>query len=181
MSMALALRLFLATLFARAAWHKLSQRHLFQNELAAYQLLPASFTLPAAYGLATAEIFCTAGLLVSHMAIVVAVSLLLLYAAAITINLWRGNRNIDCGCGGWLSPRKTLGWALVLRNLLLALLAGICLFLPLPVSMAMADLLFSLLMALVFWLLYETIEQAMGNVQQHQQWKKSSSPTGGVH
>jgi len=167
MTVAIALRLFLATLFARAVWHKLSQRPSFQAELSAYRLLPVSFTLPAVYGLAAAEIFCTLGLLFSNTAIVVAMTLLLIYAMAIAVNLWRGNRHIDCGCGGWLSPRKTLSWALVLRNLLLALLALICLFLPRNTGPSSGEALFSLLIAFTLWLLYETIEQMMSNVQQY--------------
>lgn len=181
MSLALGLRLFLATLFARAAWHKLSQQPSFQAELSAYRLLPASFTLPTAYGLALAEIFCTLGLLFSNKAIVVAMILLVLYGLAMATNLWRGNRDIDCGCGGWLSPRKTLSWALVLRNLLLALLAFICLLLPAPSYQSSGNILFALLIAFTIWLLYESTEQVMSNIQQHTQWKKRSSPTGGAH
>lgn len=175
MSIALALRLFLATLFARAAWHKLSQRQSFQAELSAYRLVPASLMFPVVYGLAAAEIFCALGLLVSQAAIQVAIALLSIYATAMAINLWRGNRYIDCGCGGWLSPRKTLSWALVLRNFLLALLAFICLLLPVVARPSTGDVLFSLLIAFTLWLLYETIEQVISNIQQHAQWNRSSS------
>jgi hypothetical protein len=178
MSMALALRLFLATLFARAAWHKMSQSQSFRAELSAYKLLPEFLIVPATYVLVATEIFCTAGILFSNIAIEAAITLLLLYGAAIDINLWRGNRNIDCGCGGWLSPRKTLSGALVIRNLLLALLAFICLLLPAPANLSTGDMLLALLIAFVLWLLYEAIEQAMGNFQHYQQWKKQSSQTG---
>jgi len=173
--LALALRIFFTTLFARAAWHKLSQRPSFQAELSAYKLLPDSLIRPAVYALASAEIFCILGLLFSNTAIVVAMTLLLIYAVAMAVNLWRGNRYIDCGCGGWLSPRKTLSWALVLRNLLLALLASICLFLPLPADLSSSNLLFALLIAFTLWLLYETIEQMMSNAQQYVHWKNQSS------
>lgn len=175
MSISLALRLFLATLFARAAWHKLSQHSSFQAELSAYRLLPVSFTLPAVYGLAITEIFCTLGLLFFNTAIVVAMTLLVIYGLAIAINLWRGNRHIDCGCASWLSPRKSLGWALVLRNFLLALLAFICLSLPTPASISTGNVLFALLIAFTLWLLYESIEQVMSNAQQYTQWKKQFS------
>jgi hypothetical protein len=174
-TIALALRIFLATLFARAAWHKLSQHQSFQAELSAYRLLPVSFTLPVVYGLAAAEIFCTLGLLFFDSAIALSIILLLMYAIAIAINLWRGNHRIDCGCGGWLSPRKTLSWALVWRNLLLASLAFICLFLPLPADLSSGNLLFALLITATLWLLYETSEQAISNLQHYVQWKKQST------
>jgi hypothetical protein len=43
--------------------------------------------------------------------------LILLYAAAMAVNLLRGRRQIDCGCGGEVHP---LSWMLVLRNGVLA-------------------------------------------------------------
>lgn len=44
--------------------------------------------------------------------------LLIIYAAGIGINLYRGRRDMDCGCGGPASKHPISGW-LVLRNLLL--------------------------------------------------------------
>jgi hypothetical protein len=55
---------------------------------------------------------------------------LLLYGFAIAVNLARGRRDIDCGCGG-LMERQALSEALVLRN---ALLAGAALASALPVA-----------------------------------------------
>jgi hypothetical protein len=52
-----------------------------------------------------------------------AIVLLLLFAWAMAVNLRRGRDHIDCGCGGG-SPRQTLSWALVWRNLGLAGLAS---------------------------------------------------------
>jgi len=42
--------------------------------------------------------------------------LLSLYAAGISINLYRGRRDIDCGCNGPAST-QALSWWLVSRNL----------------------------------------------------------------
>jgi len=48
--------------------------------------------------------------------------LLLLFAAAMAANLLRGRSDIDCGCAiGRL--RERIGWPLVTRNLLLAVVA----------------------------------------------------------
>ena len=55
---------------------------------------------------------------------------LLLYAAAMAINLARGNNQLDCGCN-WGSLKQTVGAPLVYRNVLLALLASV---LSLPAS-----------------------------------------------
>ena len=54
------------------------------------------------------------------VALIAVAGLLVLYAVAMAINLWRGKRNIDCGCGG---DGQSLSWALVLRNAVLAGLA----------------------------------------------------------
>ena len=43
--------------------------------------------------------------------------LLLIVTAAVAINLWRGQRAIDCGCGGMSS--QPISWALVARNAVL--------------------------------------------------------------
>lgn len=58
-------------------------------------------------------------------------SLFFLFGAAITINLLRGRRNIDCGCFG-PSTQGHLTWALVVRNIALALLATLAMGLPTP-------------------------------------------------
>ncbi|MGE5703269.1 MAG: MauE/DoxX family redox-associated membrane protein [Clostridia bacterium] len=59
---------------------------------------------------------------------VIAIILLVLYSAAIMINLARGRREISCGCGG-LAGNHTLSWALVIRNVCL-IASSALLFLP---------------------------------------------------
>jgi len=56
--------------------------------------------------------------------------MLLLYAAAMGVNLLRGNTLLDCGCN-WGSLRQAVGYPLVWRNLLMALVA---LAMAIPVS-----------------------------------------------
>ena len=53
-------------------------------------------------------------------ALIAVAALLAIYAGAIAINLARGRRQIDCGCGGDAHP---LSWALVVRNAVLAAMA----------------------------------------------------------
>ncbi len=45
--------------------------------------------------------------------------MLLVYAAAVGVNLRRGRRHIDCGCAGPAARRPISGW-LVARNVVLA-------------------------------------------------------------
>lgn len=110
----------LALLFALAALHKLRDLRGFAALLAEYRLLPDGAALPAAAGLALAELATGTALCApawSRAGALAAALLLSLYAGAIAANLLRGRRAIDCGCG--LAPRP-LGAGLVVRNALLA-------------------------------------------------------------
>ena len=51
-------------------------------------------------------------------------ALLLAYSTAIGLNLTRGRRDIDCGCGGW-GLRQELSEGLIVRNLILVLVCGL--------------------------------------------------------
>ena len=107
-------------IFCFAAVHKLRRRGEFLSALAGYQLLPEVglrfwWLLPVLELLAVFELLFSAG--ASRW---LALLLFLLYGAAILINLLRGRRDIDCGCGSDDTP---IGWGLVLRNLVLAGLA----------------------------------------------------------
>lgn len=112
----LLLRSALALVFANAAWHKLRDLHAFRAALAAYRVLPAALVPVAAPGFAAVECALAILLLAPGARVpgaVGAVALLAVYAAAIAINLWRGRRDIDCGCGG---PGQPIGAWLVVRN-----------------------------------------------------------------
>ncbi|KQT42048.1 hypothetical protein ASG43_17385 [Aureimonas sp. Leaf454] len=110
-------------LFLRAAFHKASDLVRFQGYVDDYALLPEPLVEPVAKGLVAAELL-TVALLVVPMTVSVgaafALALLLVYAGGIAINLKRGRRRIECGCGG---PAQMLSAALVLRNGLLGALA----------------------------------------------------------
>ena len=114
-----------ALLFASAAWHKLSDRAAFATLLAAYRVVPAAVVPVAGVGIAVIEL-ATAAAWLAPGALVYAVratvALLAAYAIAIAVNLARGRRTIDCGCGvgGAAQP---IGEGLVVRNVLLALAA----------------------------------------------------------
>jgi hypothetical protein len=81
--------------------------------------------VPAAAGFVVGELALALGLWLPALRATCALgaaALLSLYGIAIAINLTRGRRDIDCGCGGPLG-RQTLSEALVLRNALLAVAA----------------------------------------------------------
>jgi hypothetical protein len=114
--------LLIACLFASAAWHKLSGLAEFRGALSAYRLLPEWAVGSAAVGLVVLETSIALAVLVRFESASFAAFLLLgAYSAAMLINLLRGRRWIDCGCGGTEQP---ISYALLIRN---AVLMGVCL------------------------------------------------------
>lgn len=103
---------------------KIHQMPVFTRAVAAYNLLPQRIV-----AVMVAAVECAFGLLlVTGIAVAATAAavgaMLTLFAAAMTINVARGRRN-DCGCGGLIGG-GIIGWRLIVRNLLLALLmAGI--------------------------------------------------------
>jgi hypothetical protein len=110
----------LALVLFAAAWHKLSEPEVFAGALQAYRLLPEAAVTPVGRLLPWVEIGTGVGLLIPatrYPALWAFTGLIALYALAMAVNLWRGRRQIDCGCGGEVHP---LSWGLVLRNGVLA-------------------------------------------------------------
>ncbi len=114
-------------MFLVAGIDKLRHRALLPGVIANYRLLPAALVAPAAALLPPAELALAAGLMVGLVTgnllwpALAAAALLLLFAAAMAINIVRGRRHIDCGCGH-AGLRQRLGWGQVARNIVLALL-----------------------------------------------------------
>lgn len=123
---ALAARTCLGLVFVTAALQKLRHLSMLEGVVANYRLLPPELSRWVARLLPWAE-FGVGGWLLSGLApssSAAAGSLLLLaFAAAMAVNLRRGRTDIDCGCGGSIL-RQRLSWALVGRNLALALAAS---------------------------------------------------------
>jgi hypothetical protein len=127
----LVLRAGLALLLATAALHKLGDMRSFRGAVSAYGLLPAALVPVASAVVPLAEVI--AALLLAHPGTpaaggVLAAVLVTIYAAAMAINLVRGRRDVDCGCGG-PAARHAIGWGLVARNGLLAA-AGLAMLPP---------------------------------------------------
>ena len=118
--------LMLAWIIGTAGLHKLRYRSHYAALIDAYQILPREAVRSAGILLGAAEL--TAGVLIGAAPCLMAgpvavIGLLCLYCGAIGINLLRGRRDIDCGCGGPLRSRPIAPWML-LRNAVLILLGA---------------------------------------------------------
>lgn len=116
-------RLVLMLVFGTALLHKLKAPREFVAVLREYRLLPQAALSFAAVLVIAAEGFSALGIWWSVMrpwAAFVAVALLVVYGAAIGINIRRGRREIDCGCSFGPSAQP-LSAALLVRNALLIL------------------------------------------------------------
>lgn len=117
-TVSLIIRAALSLLFGSAAAHKLRDVASFRIAVERYELLPPLWAVPVGAALIAAEVAIAVGLWlprVAPVAAVAAAALLALYAVAIAVNLRRGRRDLDCGCGGPAGRRPISGW-LVVRN-----------------------------------------------------------------
>lgn len=121
----LTVRSALVLLFLAAAVHKLRDLRGFWRILRAYRIVPRALVGAAGVCIALAELL-VAGLVAipaTRMAgLVAAATLLGSYAAAVAVNLARGHRHIECGCGG-RRTRQPISAGLAAQNVLLALVA----------------------------------------------------------
>jgi hypothetical protein len=117
--------------FVEAGLAKLRHRDLVPGVVANYRLLPMAAVAPVAAMLPIVELTLGLGLIASVFAGgalrligVPAAVLFVVFAGAMAINIRRGRRAIDCGCGR-SQLRQPLRWGLVLRNLVLAALVAV--------------------------------------------------------
>ncbi len=128
-----ALRGSLALLLLGASRHKLRAPIAFRASLANYQLLPERSLAWAAPSIAGFELVIGVSLVLpgfDGVAALAAATLLSFYTGAITVNLARGRREIDCGCSA-PGSRRPLSGSLVCRNGVLIGAAVVC---ALPVA-----------------------------------------------
>jgi hypothetical protein len=116
-----AVAIFFAFVFAFAGHHKVMDYSRHVGIVADYQLVPASF-VPVAAPLVIILEFASAALVLLAVTraagLVLSVGLLVIYLFSIGLNLLRGRRSIDCGCG-WGSQGHQLSAWLIFRNLLM--------------------------------------------------------------
>ncbi len=116
-----------ALLLALAGGHKLRSLAEFTEVFAAYRLLPDALARRTAWLIPCAELAIAAALLwprARGAAIAAAIVLLLAYASGMSINLARGRRELDCGCGPAGNRRAIAAW-MVWRNVLLSAFLGV--------------------------------------------------------
>jgi len=161
----LALRGAAALLFGSAAVHKLRDPVGFRDALGAYGLLPEATLAPSVATLIVAEAAITVGCVVPASAAGACLAgalLLALYSAAIGINLARGRRTIDCGCGGPGGARP-LRADLVARNLGVAALLCVAALAPSARALVWLDAITVAGAIAMLALLYTAIDVAAAN------------------
>lgn len=151
----LALRLFLAILFATAAVSKLSQRETFAAVVENYRILPPALVRPVAASLPVAETLL-ALMLVTPVPLWIpaatTAALLAAFAVAMAVNVLRGRRFIDCGCFR-SDLRQELSWWMVGRNLVM-ICGALLLLLPQSARLiSVADALLAVLISLTLWVM----------------------------
>ena len=127
-----ALSYVLALMLLVAAAEKLLAWPAWQSALAAYRLVPGAIFPVAAFVIPATEAAAAVSLMTGARPAgpAAGAALMLLYAAAMAINLKRGRIDLDCGCNP-AGRAKPIAWGLVGRNLALAGLFGLA-ALPLP-------------------------------------------------
>ena len=110
----------MSLLFAVAAMHKIKAPAVFKAAMEDYHLIPSKSLGLASILLIILELTSAIMVLVPatmSLGLTIMAFLLSLYASGIGINLYRGRRDIDCGCNG-PATTQALSWWLVFRNLL---------------------------------------------------------------
>lgn len=125
----------LGGLFLFGGIGKLKGLAAFTETLGNYRLLPGVLVRPAAVLIAAGELAVGAATLAGlplgdQSGMLGVAALLLVYAAAMSINIARGHDSIDCGCLGFGAARASLGWDMVMRNVALAAIAVMVFALP---------------------------------------------------
>jgi len=154
----------LAGVLGVAAVHKVKNHLQFRGILDQYRIMPPPL-VPAAAAVVVALEWAVCLMLVvppwRWLGAALAAGLLLLYGAAIALNLYgRGRTSMDCGCGGAATPLS--GW-LLLRNGLLALLAGAPWLAAPPADSGWAGGILAALMTALLWLAYAVGNQLLAN------------------
>lgn len=155
-----------ALVFARAATFKLRDIEAFADAVAAYRILPVGLVELASRVVTALETACALALLTPWTRAageVAGAGLLSAFAFAMAVNLLRGRREIDCGCGD-PSRRQPLAWSLVARNLALGAALGAGALAP-PGPVGFADWLVAGAAAaglMLLWLCHEAFSALPG-------------------
>lgn len=164
-----------ALLFASASAHKLRDLRRFEEIFSAYGVLGAVSRWHLAWVVPALELAVAVGLLFDlsrPYAASIGVVLLLAYAAAITLNLRRGRRDLACGCGGPDERRPIAPW-MVWRNILVALVLAIALVPWTTRPLNLTDAVTVIFGLLTLALVYLCVDQLMDYMQRVAQLRGS--------
>jgi hypothetical protein len=154
-----ALAFALGGVFAIAGARKLRDPRVAITQFDAYALLPAGCGRWLALPLAGFELLASGGCMLPAtrgVSALLLALLLMLYSAAVALNLWRGNIDIDCGCGS-LGGEPPLGIGLLLRNVMLLAAALACTRLRASEPSTMTEWMASVLLAALLLALYAAV------------------------
>ena len=153
---------FIALIFVRAAWHKLSEFTEFTGFVADYKVMPEKLVLPASVAIVAAEVLVVALQFIpgGHMlGLALAAAMLSLYAGVMTINIRRGRTFIECGCGGAVQP---LSWSLITRNAVLVLVA-LSAIVAGPYALDAIGAVIAIISGVAIWTVFLLAEQIIAN------------------
>lgn len=111
----------IATLFFLTAFDKIIHWKVHLISIREYQIINASLASKALALFIISELFISLSLFIygiTTLNIVLCIFLLVLYSAAILINLRRGYKNISCGCGS-VFENDELNISIIIRNIIL--------------------------------------------------------------
>lgn len=164
---AIALSLLLSYVLVDAGLHKLRDPARYGAVIDGYRLLPRGLGAGVAAPLGALEVGLGAGVLLpfTHLpALAGSAALIVGYFLAIAINLARGRRDIDCGCGAPEQAQR-LSPALLLRNATLVAAALLLLSTPGGAPAHWSGWAFALFAGAVAALLYASINALLSNAQ----------------
>jgi len=156
----------IALLFAIAGCHKLRSLALFTEVFAAYRVLPDVWARRSAWLIPGVELAIAVTLpwaATRRGALPAAMGLLIAYGLGIGVNLARGRRELDCGCGTIGTRRAIAGW-MVWRNVLLLLALATAALPWISRPFDGADVLTVAGGVAAFAVLYVAIDQLLGEV-----------------
>ncbi len=162
------IRFALGWLFLAASAHKLRDMVDFRSILATYRVLPDGLVAVAAWLVVAMEVCIGIGMLWQFRAAYLGgAALLLAYAGVMTINLVRGRRFIDCGCGGATQP---LSRGLGRRNLVLSVASLRALGRAPPRPLGWIDIVSMIAGVLVLGTLYAATNQLLAARARLEEW-----------
>jgi Methylamine utilisation protein MauE len=156
----------IALLFASAGARKLQDLARFTEIFAAYRVIPVAVARRLAWLIPCLELSVAITLLWEpsrRMAVISAIAVLVAYASGLGLNLLRGRRDLECGCGAARDRRAIAAW-MIWRNLILAAALGIATLPWSPRPFNPTDFLTVMGGLIVGAALYAAVDRLLGDV-----------------